>query len=213
MSLKNNSNRIYDIKIILLGETGVGKTSLIKTYFDQPFNPSERPTLDGNITSKILEINNKKMRINIWDTMGHEKYRAITQQFFKGSNIVIFVFDITNRASFLDLGFWVNSVLEKLSKEEAIFGVIGNKIDLFTKSEIEATEAEEYAEKIGALFTEASAAKNPEGLKRFINILLERLVQTPTIIEKLGKIDEESNIHLENTPIKKKKKKCCNKSN
>ena len=209
MSQNENLNKIYNIKIILLGETGVGKTCLINVYIDKQFNSTEIITSQSNLSFKIIEIHNKKLSLNIWDTMGHERYRSITKNFIKGSNIIIFVYDITDKNSFLELNFWVNSVFEILSKDEAIFGVVGNKADLFTKSEIKTNEAEEYAEKIGALFTEASAKNNAEGFKSFVNILLEKLINTPNIIEKLGKIENESNFQLENPSKGNKKKNCC----
>ena len=206
---EKNLNKIYDVKITLLGESGVGKTSLIKAYFGKEFDPNEKSNLEAKLNLKTKIINNKKLNINIWDTMGQEKFRSLVNQFIKGSNIVIFVFDITNRASFLELNFWVGYALQELSREEVILGVVGNKLDLFDKSEIEITEAEEYSTKIGAFFSEASASRNPEGFKTFINSLLEKLVQTPNIFEKLGKIQEEPNIRLEKTTTEKKKKKCC----
>ena len=207
MSQIKQLNKTYDVKIILLGEGGVGKTSLINVYLDKKFNPSEQQTLKGYLSLKKIKINDKELNINLWDTVGQERFRSVTKKFIRGSNIIIFVFDITNRASFLELKFWVNNVYQELAKEEVIFGVIGNKIDLFDKSEIETTEAEEYAKKIGALFTEASAKKSPEDFKNFINILLQKLVETPQIIEKLAKVEGESNIQLKESP--KGKKKCC----
>ena len=207
MSQIKQLNKTYDVKIILLGEGGVGKTSLINVYLDKRFNLSEKPTSEGYLSLKKIKINNKELNINLWDTVGQERFRSVTKKFIRGSNIIIFVFDITNRASFLELKFWVNNVYQELAKEEVIFGVIGNKIDLFDKSEIETTEAEEYAKKIGALFIEASAKKSPEDFKNFINILLNKLVETPHIIEKLAKVEGESNIQLKESP--KGKKKCC----
>ena len=207
MSQIKQLNKTYDVKIILLGEGGVGKTSLINVYLDKKFNPSEQQTLKGYLSLKKIKINDKELNINLWDTVGQERFRSVTKKFIRGSNIIIFVFDITNRASFLELKFWVNNVYQELAKEEVIFGVIGNKIDLFDKSEIETTEAEEYAKKIGALFTEASAKKSPEDFKNFINILLQKLVETPQIIKKLAKVEGESNIQLKESP--KGKKKCC----
>ena len=205
MSQIKQINKTYDVKIILVGEGGVGKTSLINVYLDKKFNHSEPQTLKGYLSLKKIKINDKELNINLWDTVGQERFRSVTKKFIRGSNIIIFVFDITNRASFLELKFWVNHVSQELAKEEVIYGVIGNKIDLFDKSEIETTEAEEYAKKIGALFTEASAKKSPEDFKNFINILLNKLVETPQIIEKLAKVEGESNIELKESPKGKKK--------
>ena len=149
MSFKENLNKIYNIKIIILGETLTGKTSLIKTYFDKQYNPKEGGTYEPKLSLKEVEINKTKLRINLWDTMGMERFHLETKKLIKGSNIIIFVFDVTNRASFLELNFWVSIALEELSKEESILGIVGNKVDLFINSEVETTEAEEFAEKIG----------------------------------------------------------------
>ena len=79
--------------------------------------------------------------------MGQEQYRSTTKGLIKNSNIVIFVYDITKKISFLELKYWVGAAIEELGNEEVVFGVAANKIDLFTQNEVETTEAEEYAEK------------------------------------------------------------------
>ena len=87
--------------------------------------------------------------------MGQEQFRSTTKTLIKDSNIVIFVYDITKRESFLELNYWLNAATEELGKEEVVFGIAANKIDLFTQNEIETTEAEEFAEKkINGLFSE-----------------------------------------------------------
>ena len=141
-----DENKKYDVKIIMIGEQRVGKTSLINAFLDKNFNPDEKSTSQQNTSSKIVEINNINLNVSIWDTMGQEKYRSITKSYIKGSDIVIFVYDITKRETFLELNFWINAVNEELASEEVIFGVAANKIDLFNQSEIETTEAEIFAE-------------------------------------------------------------------
>ena len=204
-------NKAYFVKIILLGEMFVGKTCLINVYFDEnKFNPLELSTGQPTQTFKSLEINKKKLNISLWDTMGQEKFRAVTKNFIKDSNIVILVYDITNRASFLELNYWLNVSREEL-QNEVIFGVVGNKIDLFNNCEVEKDEAEEYAKKIGALFTETSAKENPIGFRNFIKQLLEKLLSTPKLVEKLEIMvnEKENYIQLGGKNSTNKKSGCC----
>ena len=187
-----DENKSYDIKIILLGEQEVGKTSLINVFFDKEFKEKLDRTNEGASFSKTIEIDNKKLNVSMWDTMGTEKFRSTTKSLIKGSNIIIFVYDITKRETFLELNFWLNAANEELGRNEVIFGVAGNKVDLFTDSEVETTEAEEYAEKkINGLFSETSAKANPLGFKNFIKLLLERLVSNPKMLEQLEKTNKE----------------------
>ena len=189
----------------------MGKTCLINVYFDEnKFNPLEITTGQPSQFFKSLEINKKKLNVSLWDTMGQEKFRAVTKTFIKDSNIVIFVYDITNRASFLELNYWLNVCREEL-QNEIVFGVLGNKIDLFNNCEVEKAEAEEYANKIGALFTETSAKENPIGFRNYVKQLLEKLVSNSKIIENLEVIvnEKENNIKLGEDNPTTIKKKCC----
>ena len=203
-------NKNHDIKIILLGEERVGKTSLINAFMDKQFNPKEDYTLEKSVFSKEIQINNKILSVEIWDTMGQEKFRSVTKSLIKDSNLVIFVYDITRRETFLELNFWHNIAIEELENEEVIFGVAANKIDLFSDSEVETTEAEIYSEeKIKGLFYETSAKENPLGFKKFVNLLLEKLIEKPKFLEKV-KYKSNGNIKLElNNNKINKKKSCC----
>ena len=137
MSNKKEDKSI-PIKIILLGETGTGKTSLINNYFGKKFSENEESTLSSEVSSKLLEIDQVKYSINIWDTCGQERYHSVTKLFIKESKIVIFVYNITKINSFELLDYWVKATEEILNyDDEAIYGVIGNKADLFENQEVE----------------------------------------------------------------------------
>ena len=201
---------VKDIKIILVGESHIGKTCLIDAYFEQEFKINQMPTLSKSEFKKYLKINeNKYYYINIWDTMGQEKYRSLTRSFLVNSNIVIFVYDITNRASFLELDFWINTVNEVLDRDKLVFGIVANKIDLFVDSKVKDKEGEEEAQKIGASFVQVSAKESPWLFIDFVNELIKQFISKENIkIEKFEFIDSKE------MPKKKKenevpKKKCC----
>ena len=216
MNKDNNSNNInvYNIKIILLGEVGTGKTNLIATYFDGRFNENCPPTINPRACHTKLEIENNLCFVDMWDTMGHEKYRAITTSFIKGSNIIVFVYDITRKETFLALEYWVEQAKEIVGNENIMFAIAANKIDLIEFSQIEKSEGLEFAKKIGAYFIESSSKANPEGFKKFINKLLTKMILNNNILEKEGTIqslhNNSNNIKLKHFDKKaNSKKKCC----
>ena len=195
----NDESEAQNIKIILIGETGTGKTNLINVYFDIEFNPNSAATLTPESCSKELKINGNNFIINIWDTAGQEKYRSMTKIFIKGAKIVIFVYDVTNRESFEELKFWVSTTQEILGKDIGL-GLAGNKMDLFDKQVVSKKEGENFANQIGALFRETSAKEDAKGFKIYVKDLVEDFLIKKGVIEK-----EEEKIKLE---IKQKKKKC-----
>ena len=104
---------VIPCKVVLIGESGVGKTSIMSRFSSNTFNSSLNSTAGANFTTKQLEIKGFKQQIKfeVWDTAGQEKYRALAKVFYKNSNICIFVYDITRRESFENLkNFWVNEV-------------------------------------------------------------------------------------------------------
>ena len=204
-----NEKKIYNTKIVLLGEAGVGKTSLINAYFDEEFDMCEITSSTPKHSYKTLELNNYQFNICILDTMGQEKYRSLTRNFIKGSDIVILVYDITRRETFLELNFWLNLATEILG-EEIIFGVAANKIDLFENSEVEKKEGKEFAQKLDGLFEETSGKANSTGFKDFIKKLLNKLISNKNIMNKIVQTIEKRDSFPLKKSSHKKRKKCCN---
>ena len=188
------------IKVILLGETFVGKTSLIKVSIGKYFNSKEGTTLTSNYSVKTFNYNGREYNFHIWDTIGQEKYRALTKIFVKESKIVIFVYDITNRNSFDSLPFW-KKIVDELLTDTPILGVVGNKMDLYVDEQIKSDEVEKYANEIGAKLLLTSAKTDSTSFSNFLQELLnDYLIK--------GSNERIKSFSLNKKPTKKKKN-CC----
>ena len=197
------------IKVVLLGESGVGKTCLIKTYIDKKFEET-MSTISYEYFKKEVKRGLTTYNIHMWDTAGQERFRSLSKIFIKDSQIVLFVYDITNRKSFENISFWVNYVEDLLGKD-IVLGLVGNKIDLFDKVEddtliVNNEEGQKYADQIGALFRETSAKESPEEFESYINELIDLFLSRRNNTEKEWMI-----LSLDSFVQTKKKKKLCSK--
>ena len=197
------------IKIILLGESGVGKTCLIQSFIGKEFS-NTTSTFSFEYMNKEIVKDNIKYNIHIWDTAGQERFRSLSKIFIKDSQIVILVYDITNQKSFDELPFWVNYA-KSLLGENVIIGVVGNKIDLFDKIEeneeenqiVDKKNAQNYSNEINALFREVSAKENAIGFQEYINELVDLYLSKRKVPE-----NELDAVPLDNNKKKEKRKFC-----
>ena len=204
MFQQNNadSERENSIKIILVGDSGTGKTNLITVAAGFEFNSNSLSTTSCSYVQIKIKKDEKEYKVNLWDTIGQEKYRSLTKIFLKDSKIVIFVYDITKEESFESLPFW-KKIIDDVVGETPILAVIGNKNDLYLDEKVKEEDGEKYAKSIGAKFLLTSAKNDPKGFILF----LEKMVK-----EYLSKNDSETerieSITIDKIP-KKKSSKCC----
>ena len=207
----NDDDDAKEIKTILVGMSGTGKTNIINALTGQKFDSNNFSTTTSSFVDKFMTVNNKKYRLEIWDTAGQEKFRSLTRIFIKDSKIVIFVYDITTKKSFEEVDYWVGSVREILGNK-AVFGLAGNKKDLFQNEEVEEEEGEKKAQEIGALF-KLTSAKTGAGINDFMQSLLEEYIKKNESNGKNVKEDEEAKGQRLDSSIDqnkiKKKSKCC----
>ena len=191
-------------KLMVLGESKVGKTSLIKRYTKNEFGGQYLTTVGIDYQDKTIDIEDKKVRLQIWDTAGQERFRNVTKSYFQSSHGFVLVYDVTNRDSFDKTNFWMEQI--KLNgPEDPKLILVGNKSDLSNERIVSIEEGENLAKKYDIKFCESSAKDGTNVNKLFLEL------GTLIYKDKMSKRKEEENsLKLEMpTQDKKDKKKCC----
>ena len=158
-----------EVKVVLLGDAGVGKSSLVLRFVTNSFDKYSESTIGASFMSKLLLVDGAPIKYQIWDTAGQEKYHSLAPLYYRGAAAAIIVYDITRAASFQTLKNWVRE-LQQLGPENIVLAICGNKSDLEDKREVSTAEAKAYAAEIGALFLEASAKLNKNVQDLFTDI-------------------------------------------
>ena len=192
------------IKVILLGESGVGKTNLISVALDNGFNSNSQSSIHSSYFEGKIKNNENIYKYVLWDTAGQEIYRALNKIFIKGSKIIIFVYSIDNKESFEQIEFWINSAKEVIDKEKCVMALLANKSDLFEEQVIPDEDGKKLSEKYGIKFGITSACCDAAGFKGFLKELIL------DYIDLIGPEEEkEVNFKLKEIRSKKAKKKGC----
>jgi len=206
------SQKGKEIKVILLGDTGVGKTSIINRYINNKFDPDNDSTLSSSFSTKEVIKNDVLYRLNLWDTIGQEKYNAITNILIKGSNIVILVYSVDSLSSFENIDFWYNNIKDILQENKYILAIVGNKSDLINEDEsiVSEEEARNFAKGKNAYFKLISAKEDQDGINSLLDILLEELLRLNYVtVTESYVIKRSKHKDTEKGKKKKKKKKKC----
>ena len=197
-------------KAVLVGDTGVGKTSLIERYVNNHYEENQQSTLVSTYTFKKIDIKqyNKSVALDIWDTAGQEVYRSLSKNFYLNASIGILVYDISRRDTFESIKDYWYEQLKTFGEENMIFDIVGNKSDLFENEEVKENEAREYAQSINAGFHLVSC-KDGINIKELYEDCAKRYLEVNNLTGP-GKTEQPKKVKIVLTTNKKpEKKKCC----
>ena len=201
----------YILKLLLIGNSSVGKSSLLFRFVENVWDDSFVPTIGVDFKLKTLEVNGKKVKLQIWDTAGQERFKNITASYYRGGNGVLVVYDITERESFDNLTSWLIEI-EKNANKNVYKLLIGNKCDLEDKRKVTYQEGKDFAESNGMKFIETSAKDNTKVQEAF-ELLTSEIMKSAVNKDKgMEKKDNTKQIRLsQNTEDISGKKKggCC----
>ena len=198
-----------NLKLLLIGDSTVGKTSILFRYINEEFPEYYVSTIGVEYKIKTLIIDGKKVILRIWDTSGQERYRSITQNFYRNANGILFVFDITNRESFNNIKIWLTDSENCETKVTKI--LVGNKIDLKDKRTVDKEIIEAFAEKKDMKYFESSA-KEGINIDELFRELAELILKDKTeeeINEEYTNNNNYSLSILKNSKQESEKKKPC----
>ena len=173
--MEQESDFDYTIKLLVVGDSSVGKTNFITQFIENKFNQTYMTTSGMDLKTSSIVVKNKKIRVQLWDTAGQEKYRAITKNLFLKVQGALVVYDITNDNSFTNLKTWVKSIKEECGKSMQMI-IVGNKCDLDDQRVIEKEKALEYAEEEKVEYIETSS-KTGENVQKAISQLCEKVLE------------------------------------
>ena len=203
-------------KVVLVGDTGVGKTCIIQRYVNNNYEENVESTVASTYTYKVLNYPkyNKSISFDIWDTAGQEIYRALAKNFYLNAAIGVLVYDIKRQSSFDSIkNYWYDQLKES-GEENMIFAVAGNKCDLFNEEEVDEEEAKKFAKSIGAIF-KLTSCKESIGIDELFSECGKRYLEVNKLIGNEVKVKKDSgNIKLGGTNAtnnvnNNNKKKCC----
>ena len=203
-------------KVVLVGDTGVGKTCIIQRYVNNKYSDNVESTVASTYTYKVLNYPKLKKSIafDIWDTAGQELYRALAKNFYLNASIGILVYDIRRKESFESIkNYWYDQLKES-GEENMILGIAGNKCDLFQEEDVSEEEGKKFAQSIGAVF-KLTSCKESIGIDELFEECGRKYLETNNLInnkdnkQKDDKVKITNETNSKNNGNSKGKKKCC----
>ena len=198
----------FKLKIVVVGDSGVGKTNLIRRFIQDDFQSNSKATVGVEFFSKSFKINDNVFKIEIWDTAGQERYKSITAAYYKGAKGGLVVYDVTSKTSFDNVDNWVSEIKEKASTDMKTM-MIGNKIDLKDERAVSTEEALEKAKLLELPLMEASALDSTNVKQAFYDLLKEMYKEVKKTIDVVEQAEKQNEGVQLDTNQSDEKKGCC----
>lgn len=194
----------YVFKIVLVGDSGVGKSNLLSRFLRNEFNIESKATIGVEFSSEVVSIDRTRIKALVWDTAGQERYRALTSAYYRGAVGAIIVYDVTSKASYDSVSKWLDEVKENLGTDSAVM-LLGNKTDLVHLRQVASEDAQALAHSRGLLSAETSALDNANVRDSFtllIREIYDRMNKNPsaTHSSQTGASPRGDTIHLNAMP-------------
>jgi small GTP-binding protein len=169
-----------DSKVVILGSTTVGKTSLVSRLTTDSFSPNTTPTVGTTFLGHTVKVGENEVKLQLWDTGGSEKYRSMVPMYFQHADAAILVYDITSRESFTDTGYWLKELREKGPKQ-VVIALAGNKLDLEQMRAVSKEMGQKFAEENHIpVFLETSAVTD-ENIKKIFQAIAKEILDRNSI--------------------------------
>lgn len=201
--MSNYSDYDYLFKILLIGDSGVGKSCLLMRFMDEKYSDTYISTIGVDFKIQTMQIDDKVIKMQIWDTAGQERFRTITSSYYRGAHGIIIVYDITDAKSFDNVTNWLKEIERYASKNVDIL-VVGNKLDLEDKRKVPCGVVEEYTYQENIDCFETSAKENTN-----VNIFFEKMAKK--IMRRMGSMELKAppKQQIYTKEIETPKKSCC----
>ena len=184
-----NNSKTYQLKLVLIGDSTVGKTSLLYRFIEGKFIEDRLCTICADFKTKSIRIDQSTIaKLTVWDTAGQEKYRAITSNYYRDANGVILIYDVCNKSTFKNLDLWLNDINNKNLRESISIILVANKIDLPNR-EISYEEGDDFAQKNNLLYCETSI-KEGKNIEDVFDMI------TRDIIENNSNLEDDNDISM-----------------
>ena len=210
MSSKKKNPITPKYKLIFLGDQNVGKSSILNRFLNDTFVEEYQATIGLDFQSKNVQIDNQDVHLLLYDTAGQEKFRSLIPMYTRDANIILLVYDITNKESFENLYVWLKD-LTNININEVIICIVGNKIDLNEKSEVSNEEGQKYAQEHDFIFQEVSA-KTGEGFSELFYKSLFEKIRTkfrPSGQQPAAEINDIKFNIDQDEKLTRRKRRCC----
>ncbi|XP_020656082.3 ras-related protein Rab-19 [Pogona vitticeps] len=189
----------YLFKIILIGDSNVGKTCVVHRFKSGQYNTKQQNTIGVDFTVRSLEIDGKAVKIQVWDTAGQERFRTITQSYYRSAHGAILAYDMTRRSTFESIPHWIHEI-EKYGAANLVLMLIGNKSDEAEKRQVLFEDACTLAEKYGLLAVLETSAKEAQNVDEVFILMAKELIARNTL-QLHGESGPSDNIHLDSRPV------------